>query len=305
MKQSTKKSSKRVFLSRSEVADIYGVDPQTISNYVTKGVLAPAKCSKGHMMFDIQTVNSLRTSVEEIEQCKFKAEQLKAEMNAQNRESTRELETARQAVGLNINKKSNVGSDMLRSMANVALGQSSDRMMEILSRYLSGNSIDQISNEFKLTGSRVLQIINKAVNMISQLRPYDEIVTELEEVKSENARLRIQVKNLQMELTTAANIPSEAMEEINDYDYHMNELLNTTMFDLNISVRTLNGLRALDIETLGDLLCYTPEDLLRIHKFGRKSLNEVQELLETMNLQLDMKAEVERLRKKFMMQTIG
>ena len=141
--------------------------------------------------------------------------------------------------------------------------------------------------------------------MISRLRPYDEIVTELEEVKSENAKLRIQVKNLQMELTTAANVPSEAMEEINDYDYHMNELLNTTMFDFNISVRTLNGLRALDIETLGDLLCYTPEDLLRIHKFGRKSLNEVQELLETMNLQLDMKAEVERLRKKFMMQTIG
>ena len=38
-------SKERVFLTRSEVADIYGVDPQTITNYVTKGVLKPCSCS--------------------------------------------------------------------------------------------------------------------------------------------------------------------------------------------------------------------------------------------------------------------
>ena len=295
----------RVFLSRSEVADIYGVDPQTISNYVDKGVLKPARCSKGHMMFDINLVESLRSSSEEISECYSNARKAIAELQATKDNTLQELEDVRKALGININCKSSIGSDMLMSMTKVAFGQTSERMYNILNDYLLGKQIKDIASETSLTQSRVLQIINKAVWMISELRPYNDIVDELGKLKVENDSLKRQISALQAEILTSTSVDSKVTEEITDIDYHMYKLLNTTVFDLNISVRTLNGLKAWDIETLGDLVCYSKDVLIRGRGIGKKTITELDEMLEQLNLHFDMRLEVERLRKKFMIQTVG
>ena len=53
---------------------------------------------------------------------------------------------------------------------------------------------------------------------------------------------------------------------------------------MNLSVRALNCLKAADVDTLGDLVQYNKTDLLKFRNFGKKSLSELDDLLESLNL---------------------
>ena len=65
---------------------------------------------------------------------------------------------------------------------------------------------------------------------------------------------------------------------------HMRQLLKTKLVDMNLSVRALNCLKAADVETLGDLVVFNKNDLLKFRNFGKKSLTELDQLLDSLNL---------------------
>ena len=65
---------------------------------------------------------------------------------------------------------------------------------------------------------------------------------------------------------------------------HMRQLLKTKLADMDLSVRALNCLKAANVETLGDLVQYNKTDLLKFRNFGKKSLTELDDLLESLNL---------------------
>ena len=64
----------------------------------------------------------------------------------------------------------------------------------------------------------------------------------------------------------------------------MCQLLKTKLVDMNLSVRTLNCLKAADVETLGDLVQFNKTDLLKFRNFGKKSLSELGDFLERLNI---------------------
>jgi DNA-directed RNA polymerase subunit alpha len=68
----------------------------------------------------------------------------------------------------------------------------------------------------------------------------------------------------------------------------MRQLLKTKLVDLDLSVRALNCLKAADVDTLGDLVTYNRNDLLKFRNFGKKSLSELDDLLENMGLSFGM-----------------
>ena len=294
-------NKQRVFLSRSEVADIYGVDPQTISNYVNKGVLKPCGCSNDRMMFDITMVESLRSSVNDIEKCNENISKMKEDLREVQEHLQMELKEARAAIGININAKSNLGSNMLMSMVKVALGDRYNRMFSILNDYLLGKEIKAIAQHHGLTQERTLQIINKAVKTLNTLRPYDEIMIENDTLRAENNALKRQVAALQAELQTCQLFDAEMTSGLTLEEHHLYELLKTRIEDLNISVRTLKPLICEDIKTLGDLLQYNKTDLLKLRNFGKKALTELDDLVEELNLSFGMKDEIQKLIKKNMM----
>jgi DNA-directed RNA polymerase subunit alpha len=80
-------------------------------------------------------------------------------------------------------------------------------------------------------------------------------------------------------------VHSESNEEFDEDALHMRQLLKTKLADMNLSVRALNCLKAADVETLGELVKYQKNDLLKFRNFGKKSLTELDELLK--NLRLD------------------
>lgn len=73
-------------------------------------------------------------------------------------------------------------------------------------------------------------------------------------------------------------------EEFDEEVLHMRQLLKTKLIDMNLSVRALNCLKAADVETLGDLVQFNKNDLLKFRNFGKKSLTELDDLLESLNL---------------------
>ena len=76
----------------------------------------------------------------------------------------------------------------------------------------------------------------------------------------------------------------ESNQEFDEEVLHMRQLLKTKLTDMNLSVRALNCLKAADVETLGDLVQYNKTDLLKFRNFGKKSLSELDDLLESLNL---------------------
>ena len=76
----------------------------------------------------------------------------------------------------------------------------------------------------------------------------------------------------------------EGNQEFDEEILHMRQLLKTKLVDMNLSVRALNCLKAADVETLGDLVQYNKTDLLKFRNFGKKSLTELDDLLESLNL---------------------
>jgi len=79
-----------------------------------------------------------------------------------------------------------------------------------------------------------------------------------------------------------------ANEEFDEEVLHMRQLLKTKLVDMDLSVRALNCLKAADVETLGELVTFNKNDLLKFRNFGKKSLTELDELLENLNLTFGM-----------------
>ncbi|MBQ2365861.1 MAG: DNA-directed RNA polymerase subunit alpha [Bacteroidaceae bacterium] len=73
-------------------------------------------------------------------------------------------------------------------------------------------------------------------------------------------------------------------EEFDEEILHMRQKLKTRLVDMNLSVRALNCLKSADVDTLGDLVQFNKADLLKFRNFGKKSLVELEELLERENL---------------------
>ncbi len=79
-----------------------------------------------------------------------------------------------------------------------------------------------------------------------------------------------------------------ANEEFDEEVLHMRQLLKTKLVDMDLSVRALNCLKAADVETLGELVVFNKSDLLKFRNFGKKSLTELDQLLDTLNLSFGM-----------------
>ena len=90
---------------------------------------------------------------------------------------------------------------------------------------------------------------------------------------------------------------NSATEEFDEDVLHMRQLLKTKLSDQDLSVRALNCLKAAEVETVGDLVRFNRNDLLKFRNFGKKSLSELDDLLATLNLHFGMDVSIYKLDK--------
>ena len=128
---------------------------------------------------------------------------------------------------------------------------------------------------------------------VEQKTDYDKLVIEImtdgsihpKDALKEAAKILIHHFMLfSDERITLENPDADSNQEFDEEVLHMRQLLKTKLLDMNLSVRALNCLKAADVETLGDLVQYNKTDLLKFRNFGKKSLSELDDLLESLNL---------------------
>ena len=81
---------------------------------------------------------------------------------------------------------------------------------------------------------------------------------------------------------------SDELEVVDEELLHMRKLLKTSLNDLDLSVRAFNCLKAADIRTLGDLVSVEISDMMKFRNFGKKSLTELEELIDNKGLNFGM-----------------
>ena len=87
-------------------------------------------------------------------------------------------------------------------------------------------------------------------------------------------------------------------EEFDESSLHIRQLLKTKLVDLDLSVRALNCLKAAEVETLGELVAFNKQDLLKFRNFGKKSLTELDELVRSRGLEFGMNVSKYKLDKE-------
>lgn len=84
-------------------------------------------------------------------------------------------------------------------------------------------------------------------------------------------------------------------EELDEQDLRIRQLLKTKLVDMDLSVRALNCLKAAEVATLGQLVQFNKNDLLKFRNFGKKSLTEIEDLIKTKGLNFGMNVDKYRL----------
>ncbi len=105
----------------------------------------------------------------------------------------------------------------------------------------------------------------------------------------EAARILIQHLMLISDENISFEAESKSIDnEVDEHVLHMRKLLKTSLEDLDLSVRAYNCLKAAKIDTLGELVQYEIHELMKFRNFGKKSMVEIEELLNSKNLNFGM-----------------
>jgi DNA-directed RNA polymerase subunit alpha len=133
---------------------------------------------------------------------------------------------------------------------------------------------------------------------------YDKLILEIctdASLSPQNAlsfAAKILKDHLQMFITFEQEPEMAPEEEIDEETIRIRTLLKMKVDELELSVRSSNCLKAAEIKTLEDLVQKTEADMLKYRNFGRKSLSELQEILEKLNLSFGM--DIQKYKKEYL-----
>ncbi|MDE6299169.1 MAG: DNA-directed RNA polymerase subunit alpha [Muribaculaceae bacterium] len=132
---------------------------------------------------------------------------------------------------------------------------------------------------------------------VEQKTDYEKLLMEVttdgsiqpKDALKEAAKILIQHFLLFSDEKIAIEAPKENdVDEFDEEVLHMRQLLKSKLTDMDLSVRALNCLKSAEVETLGELVVFNKNDLLKFRNFGKKSLTELDDLLANLNLSFGM-----------------
>ena len=193
------------------------------------------------------------------------------------------------------NKNQNV--TFLKSFVDFAFGVEliDERQCKVLKMMIDGDSLEEVANYYNLTRERIRQIFEKACRKIRRVECIKGKLDSIHALKLElldtKRLLNAAVEKLSLHEQVEHSLSEEHEREelIKEFERsdELVNILNTSIIDL-VSNRALNCLKFVGVETLGDLVQLKETEMLRYRNFGKKSLNELKELLGKYGLSFGM-----------------
>lgn len=132
---------------------------------------------------------------------------------------------------------------------------------------------------------------------VEQKTDYEKLVFEIQTDGSINPKdalteaAKILIHHFMLFSDERITLEADEIAQTETYDeesLHMRQLLKTKLVDMDLSVRALNCLKAAEVDTLGDLVSFNKNDLMKFRNFGKKSLTELEELVNVKGLNFGM-----------------
>ena len=287
-------------ISRQEAAQILGVDPQTISNYINQGILRKHLIN-GKVFVDRNTINSLFDDLTQIGQSKEKIKELKEEIKKQEDTLNNRLsEINLLMVDMVPHVRERYFPYIFEIIINMVGRDILDnREIIVLTKlFCEKKDTAHVGELCSVSNNTAGKIANAALGKIERvLKNYSFYKNECESLRGENLRLQNSVQLLidDFDKQEGEKFFSDNINEILIEKYGgiervriIRDVLKTRVVDWDLSFRSLNCLRAADVETVGDLVRCNKSDLLNMRNFGKVSLIEIENFLHQAGLELGM-----------------
>ena len=296
----------------TDAAYYLGVHRQTIENWAAKGVLQIKKIGQAHYV-DAELVEQIGSFASDVSASIKALEAVKAEYEHDKEEirhARRELRDAWNKKNderryKNLCVEASIRSEFFVSVLGMLTltGDLKQREAAILAKRLMGETMEEIGYEFGLQRERIRQIAEKAIRKSHQLTGFKAKVDEMTNLRTTIEAQKVIIKDLRSKLKiqeeeeaiALAKIEEERIEAIKKND-EICKVLTTKLVECNISVRALNCLKSIGLETVGDLIQCHKTDLFKCRNFGKKSLTELEDFVDSLGFSFD--TDVEKIYKE-------
>lgn len=263
-------------MTRNDAAAFLGVDPQTITNWVNKGLLGG---------YNDKSSKRFWVNADDVKKYSEKYKMLSVSEDLLDREQKELLASERKVNAkiqmlmhdaLNISSFSyeKIGSSLCTLLELTSQGGMREK--KIMQAFFNGDRISNIAEEFELSRERVRQIVIKAV------RKFNYAIEELADLKQENNSLKEEIKNVKMQLIMQEGEKEELSEDVPP------SVFSIRLVSCNLPVRVLNVTKTAGIDTIGDLVQYSKFEMFKFRNFGKRSLMQLDEFIHEMGLEWGM-----------------
>ena len=289
-----------------QAAELTGLDRQTIINWGHKGFVPIQKVS-GVYYVEEETFNNILGDLKEAGNRLGHLEELKKVISDEFNELRKERHQRKLERTVNKVWVDSLKNGFFMMVLNILqeINSINPRQYSIIKKLIDGKNPEDLSDEYGISEEGIRQniyfTIKKASNISSfknlytdylgvskaldtQLQLVEELKADVEALKAENMSLKKQINKYN---------DNEPFPLESEYGKIIREcsLLTTSIFDFELTLRTLNVFRFADINNIYDLCQWNKIDLLKMRNFGKKSLTEVEEFLEYYGLRLGMSTE--------------
>ena len=269
------------YIKASEVAEKFGVTRQTIRNWIDKGLII-AKKIDGSTYCTTKSVKAIEDKFSEIVISEGALEAYIHKNHAACEEYEASIELLHSTIDANTELRLNKPrlTELIRvlfGIVRVGIDLRGERMIEML---LTGSDSKEISESYGISPERVNQIVEKTIRILNCEG------VQYQKLKEENERMKEELQTMENNVKSLRSFREPGAEKLEYSKVDVQEsILTKRLVDCNITVRTLNCLKAEDIETVGDLARQHKTDLLKIRNFGKKCLIEIDDFLNELGLE--------------------
>ena len=267
-------------MTRNKAAEALGVTPQTISNYVKDGILGGFIGIKNTLYVNADDVDKYLKKYRFIavkeEMIDRKLRELK---DRENEINNRLADTRKELLGVRYETPSAI--ILAKALFRAAMiPRLSTREMDIIDKYIDGDSLQEIADVFSLTSARINQIIAKA------LRKFTEQTGEITENLRENSYLEAEIRSLRLSMAALK-------KDYNDYRLSHGDTEDESLFsppeillkpieECGFSRRVISVLNWDKVYDVNGLVTkfFCLDDILKLRNIGRGSLYEIKFFIE-------------------------
>lgn len=276
-----------------DVAAILGIDARTVKSYVQRGLLSCIESNyRGRanvLLFSRDEVERLKVSLGDIPDLEEKVAALRKELHSEEVRLRKEIDEAKRSASSYKGMFSrtsmfvHVVIGVINTLANISDTPFSDRELDILKDIVAGATPSDIGKAYGISYERVRQVADKALRKLMRRVPEDVVNAtigkdnEIASLKETVRKLTDANDRLRLSATKKKGATPEVIGGL---------IYERPIRDLFLSVRADNVLRAVGVETIGELCSLREKDLKGMRGFGHVSLMDVTKQLGRLGLSL-------------------